>query len=257
MKTPKFLSKLSAVLTPRPRKKLQATARALPRAAMDDYEDEEPTTKLSNAFIVVFLLHVVAIGGIYAFTCIKESRQQAAAPASPAPAVAAEKPKPTTIENKPPVAPVPPANHVAEIASLSSAPVPAAVSPKPNPPGKHIVKAGENPTKIAIAYGLKTEDLLAANNLKPGALLQPNQVLTIPSKTKPAVADVKPDAPKQTDVPPTKTTPGLRIVKKGDTATSIAKSFGITPNELLKYNKIPDTAKLQLGQVLKIPPKKG
>jgi LysM repeat protein len=257
MKTPKFLSKLSAVLTPRPRKKLQATARALPRAAMDDYEDEEPTTKLSNAFIVVFILHVVAIGGIYAFTCIKESRQAAAAPAPATPTVVAEKPKsPAATEARSPGQSSTPATPT-EMASLNTAPVPAAVNPKPNPPGKHIVKAGENPTKIAIAYGVRTEDLLAANNLKPGALLQPNQILTIP---KPAakVADVKPDAaPKQTDVPPTKTTPGLRIVKKGDTATSIAKTFGITTNELLKYNKIPDTAKLQLGQVLKIPPKKG
>src|SRR6188508_1020488 len=74
MKTPKFLSKLSAVLTPRPKKKLQATARAA-RHTMEDYDAEEPTTKLSSAFVVVLILHLVAVGGIYAFNSIKASRR--------------------------------------------------------------------------------------------------------------------------------------------------------------------------------------
>ena len=75
MKTPKFFSKLSAVLSPRPKKKLQASARAA-RRPMDDYdEDEEPTTNLSSAFVVVLILHVVAVGGIYAFNSIKQSRK--------------------------------------------------------------------------------------------------------------------------------------------------------------------------------------
>src|SRR5277367_2925561 len=75
MKTPKFLSKLSAVLTPRPKKRLQATTARAARRPMDDYEDEEPTTKLSSAFVVVLILHVVAVGGIYAFNSIKASRK--------------------------------------------------------------------------------------------------------------------------------------------------------------------------------------
>src|SRR5579862_10008460 len=74
MKTPKFLNKLSAVFTPRPKKRLQATARAA-RPAMDDYDEEEPTTNLSSAFVVVLVLHVVAVGGIYAFNSIKQSRK--------------------------------------------------------------------------------------------------------------------------------------------------------------------------------------
>jgi LysM repeat protein len=259
MKTPKFLSKLSAVLTPRPRKKLQATARALPRASMEDYENEEPTTKLSSAFIVVFILHVVAIAGIYAFTCIKESRasQQAALPA--APTTVAEKPKVTTpVEPKLPAQSPAVINHNQDLASLAPVPVVANVKPGQQ---KYVVKAGDNPTKIAIAYGLKADELLAANNLKPGAVLQQGQTLVIPApkpapKATPAITETNKPEP-QKDVPPTKTTPGLRIVKKGDTAISIAKTYGITATELLKYNKIADATKLQLGQALKIPPKKG
>jgi len=46
------------------------------------------------------------------------------------------------------------------------------------------------------------------------------------------------------------------IVKKGDTATSIARNIGIDPTELLKANKITDPMKLQPGQILKVPQRK-
>ena len=42
---------------------------------IDDYDAEEPQTKPSSAFIVVFLLHVVAISGIYLFNSIKSARK--------------------------------------------------------------------------------------------------------------------------------------------------------------------------------------
>ncbi len=257
MKTPKFISKLAAVLTPRPRKKLQATARAVPRAAMDDYDADEPTTKLSSAFVVVLILHVVAVGGIYAFNSIKAARV-----GQEPPATATEKAKPAaTGSAKAPTqtaaAVSPAANRVVDN-TPAIAPLPAAA--KPGSLRQHGVKAGENPTKIAIAYGLRTDELLAANNLKDGALLQPGQMLTIPAPkptAKPAETHKAEVAPKQIDVPPTRTTPGLRFVKKGDTATSIAKNYGLTAAELLKFNKITDPTKLQPGRALKIPPKKG
>ena len=50
-----------------------ATARRAPAA--DDYYDEEPKTNLSSAFVVVLILHVVAVGGIYAFNSIKAARR--------------------------------------------------------------------------------------------------------------------------------------------------------------------------------------
>ena len=45
-------------------------------------------------------------------------------------------------------------------------------------------------------------------------------------------------------------------MQKNDTATSIAKRFGVTVDDLLKLNKVTDPKKLQLGQALKIPTKK-
>ena len=258
MKTPKFLTQLSAVIKARRKKRLQAATRTAPRAAMNEYEADEPTTKLSSAFFVVFILHVVAIGGIYAFNGIKAARTKDTPPPlektktavthdAKVPALAAAATAAGTL-------------HAAASATPAS-PAPVAAAPKENPAKQYTVKAGDNPTKIAIAYGLKTDELLAANNLKDGAILHQGQPLTIPTPKpapKPVVAEThKTEAPaKQTDVPPTRTTPGLHIVKQGETATSIAKGYGLIAADILKLNKITDAKKLQPGQPLKIPAKK-
>jgi LysM repeat protein len=122
------------------------------------------------------------------------------------------------------------------------------------------VKAGDNVTKIAFAYRITTAELMAANELKDNSILRPGQTLAIPaskSDAKTPAETRKAETPaKLTDIPPTRTTPGLHIVKKGDTAHSIARAYGMTAQELIKLNKIADPKKLQLGQALKIPPRK-
>jgi len=262
MKTPKFLSKLSAVLTPRPRKKLQATARAVPRAAMDDYDAEEPTTKLSSAFVVVLILHVVAVGGIYAFNSIKASRRDHEQP--PAPTVQSAKSSATTREKAPAPASATPVAAAPRLTNQAAAfaPVPAVASPRAAAPKTYQVKTNDTLTKIAGASGIKMDELLAANGLKEGAVLQIGQPLIIPAPkvvAKPAAVEAaRIETPiRQVDVQPTRTTPGKHIVKKGDTATSIAKIYRLTADELLKLNKITDAKKLQPGQTLTIPKKKG
>ena len=247
MKTPKIITKLSAVIKARRQQKLRAATRAASASAMEGSSDE-PTTKLSSAFFVVFVLHVIAIGGIYAFNSIRASRASRENP--PAPAV--EPPKPAvaaTVKNAPPPTITP---RVAESTTATGVAGPAV--PKPGALKQHQVKPGENATKIAAIYSLKPEELLAANNLKSDAVLHPGLVLTIPA----AKPGHKPEAPaKAVNVAPTRTTPGLHIVRKGDTATSIAKLYGLAAEDLLKLNKISDAKKLQEGQPLTIPKKKG
>jgi LysM repeat protein len=55
-----------------PRKKLRAAAQRAAKYAEEDYSSEEPNVKLSRAFVVVLLLHVVAVGGIFAFSALKD-----------------------------------------------------------------------------------------------------------------------------------------------------------------------------------------
>ena len=250
MKTPKFLNKLSAIIAARPKAKLRATARAA-RPAIDDYDAEEPTTKLSSAFIVVLILHVVAVGGIYAFNSIKASRRDretiAKAVAAPAPAAAPAKPAPTTG----PAA----VTSTRKAEPAAPAPAPAVAVNKPAGSRQYEVKSGDNLTKISFAYKVSATEIRIANQLKEDALLRPGQMLVIPA-AKPAKVAADAKAVKVTDIPATKTTPGLYVVKKGDTFTSIAKSTGASVDELAKANKTIDPKKLQPGQVLKVPPRK-
>jgi LysM repeat protein len=60
----------------------------------------------------------------------------------------------------------------------------------------------------------------------------------------------------QTEVAPRATPSGFYTVKKGDTATSIAHSFGLNTDELLRANHIAEPKKLQPGQMLKVPLRK-
>src|SRR5580692_1149729 len=64
-----------------PRKKLRAAAaRKSARYDEEEYFVEEPNVKLSRAFMVVLLLHVVAVGAIFAFSTLKD-RQSSSNPA--------------------------------------------------------------------------------------------------------------------------------------------------------------------------------
>ena len=56
---------------PSPKKRLRAAAQRS-KYAEDDYSSEEPNVRLSRAFVVVLLLHVVAVGGIFAFSALKD-----------------------------------------------------------------------------------------------------------------------------------------------------------------------------------------
>ena len=223
MKTPKFFSKLSAVLTPRPKKKLQATAARSARRSADDYDEEEPTTNLSSAFVVVLILHVVAVGGIYAFNSIKQSRKGHEPIVAPIEQTAPA-PQKSLAQNDAPAAastaarPVAPAAHPAE-----TAPAPAAAPARPATGHQYQVKAGDTLTKVAFAYGVTPAEIMEANHLKEGAVLHQGQTLTIPAgKTADKTADAL----------------GKAGDKVGDTAVTTRVKAGFSKEPLLKETAI-------------------
>jgi LysM repeat protein len=264
MKKPKFLRTLAAFLPSRTKRRYQAATRAARPQMIEESDDGQPTTKLSSAFVVVLILHVVAVGGIYAFNSIKASRRShAQILAAVNPAASATDKLTGDTDSAPAAAPVPAVKAAAihpAVPTVPPAPLDSAATLKPGGLRQYQVKAGDNVTKIAFAYRVASSDLLAANGLKDNAVLHVGQTLTIPASKPDAKTPVdthKAETPaKPIDIPPTRTTPGLYIVKKGDTAHSIAKVYGVTADELIKLNKIPDPKKLQLGQILKIPPRK-
>ena len=78
------------------------------------------------------------------------------------------------------------------VAALANPPTPTPIAitaptpPEPSPtPGEqvYVVKAGDNPASIAQQFKIKTEDLMAANNIDDPQKLQIGQTLKIPAPT--------------------------------------------------------------------------
>jgi len=269
LQLPKILTKRPAFLTrkpaqPKPPKKLNAaTASSRMRPGLEDDYDDEPQTRLSSAFFVVLILHVVAVGGIYAFNSIKAHRR-GLEPAVASAKASEDRPasEPAAAPPKPHSAPI--AEPPARTATAAAALAPAAAAPATNARTYH-VKAGDTLMKIAASLGVSVAELQFVNSPKELATLHPGQAIVVPAR-KSADRTATPEAqaspastaakkPADTATRPA-TTSGSYEVQKGDTATSIAKRFGVSVDELLKLNKIADPTKLQLGQKLKVPPKK-
>ncbi len=267
-----------------PRRKLQARAASNPKE-VEDYEEEyEPSMKLWQAFFVVFLLHVLAVGGIFAFNSLKSGREKPVA-AKPAATKTAE-----------------PAKAEAPVAAVPSSPAAPAVDAK-----THTVVAGETLSRIASQHGTSVRLLEEANGLASGATIRVGQVLKIPAEpvanarpalqpatapkvpatapstpapkpvmakteAKPATATAKPavaktetqaasspkpaaqaDATAKPAAAPAGASGDVYVVAKGDNPYSIAKKLKVSYSDLLKKNNIEDPTKLQIGQKLIIP----
>ena len=156
----------------------------------------------------------------------------------------------------------------------------------------YVVKPGDALSKIASAHGVKTKDLMAANNLTDANKIRAGQKLVIPgakaaAKSEPAKAEAKPAeapvaapvAPLPTPVPevapapeaapeampaPAVAAPAAPVagqdamldytVQDGDTAEGIARLFVVNKDDILSVNGIPAGADVKPGQKIKIPP---
>lgn len=274
-KLPNFRSLLPQPKARKPMNKLQAHANRLTPSVYEDYE--EPTTKLSTAFVVVLVLHLVAVGGIYAFHSIKAKRREAdgtstalktSAPA-PQSAVAAI---PVPAKPAAPAATPPPAVASAAAAHAVASPIAAPVAtravatpPKPDnavshlpaPAGPSAVIPAQKPSPAPGTQTAATQPSVGAQT-GPGGNVAGNTVSAkaqpvsvTPVKAVAVVPAVQPVAVVAVDA-----TPRTYTVVKGDNPVAIAKKMGVSYDEMLKVNGIEDPRKLQIGQVLKMPAKK-
>ncbi len=156
-----------------PKQKYQAATRQISRPMAEDY-DHEPNMKLSNAFFVVLILHVVAVGGIITFSRIKADHSPPAeALYTAAPAASASEQQPEV-----PADPAPaPAVKAPEIRKTSDA------------EKTYTVAKGDNPVAIARRLHVSYDALLKLNKIDDPKKLQIGQKLRVPAKNKPARAD--------------------------------------------------------------------
>jgi LysM repeat protein len=208
---------------PQKKKKFQAaTARRIREA---DYT-EEPNVKLSNAFIVVLVLHVVAVGGIYAFNAIK----------------ARQPPAFEETETTPPQQPAQPAANPQTSDNTSAEAAPAAT---PIATRTYRVKSGDTIARIASANGVNAEDLIDMNNIREQGGIHVGEILKLPA----AAEDPAPQPAVLRDSGNTYT------VVHGDTPVGIARKLHVAYDDLVRLNKIEDPRKLRVGMKLRIPMK--
>jgi LysM repeat protein len=241
----------------------------VPRARSQADADEaepEPNMRLSRAIVVMLLLHIVAVGGIFAFSFIKEhnpSRRDG----DNAAITEAE-------DGKVPAAP---SNRVAAVETARSrADAPGGVTRA----GVHVVRAGETLTRIANDNGVSLEALVAANGA--GAVtngLRPGQELRLPDRFpvasvssrppgpmtdalqliegRPASNAAKAPAPAIIKNAPARATDSGKtyVLGKGETAAAVAQKLKVSYDALLKLNGIDDPKKLKPGQKLRVPAK--
>lgn len=250
------------------RKLNAATAREVIPAS---YEDDDGSNRLSGAFVVVLLLHVVALVGVFAFSRMKDSKPVAeAAPSAPtastaipAPSIPTSHPATNTLPDPtpelPPVASDAANARAAALAATENAMVNDRIGSNarhtaqtaPTGSRAHVVKAGENLTKIAVAYGVRSADIKTANNLKSDEL-KPGQELVIPKAGSTASDSKLPERPEK---PATTVAKNSYTVRKGDNLIKIARELGVKYEALAKENNIQDPSKLREGQTLKVPHK--
>jgi LysM repeat protein len=175
-----------------PRKKLRAAAQRAAKHAEEDYAAEEPNVKLSRAFVVVLLLHIVAVGGIFAFSTLKDHQTSSAAG------------KADTSNQKGGVAQGNAARGSGTADKSSGKTVPADVQKlveTSHPSGgsgakaqnsglvpegsgetvkTYVVQKGDSPAGIAKKFKVSYADLLRTNNIEDPKKLQIGQKLLIP-----------------------------------------------------------------------------
>ncbi len=146
----------------------------------------------------------------------------------------------------------------APAAPASSRPPAAGGGPAGSAGGRiHTIATGETYYSIAKKYGLPVDAITAANpGLKPERL-QTGLKIQLPPVAPPATAKPKaPAPPPGTGSPPT-TTNSVRFsrhtVGNGETMSSIARKYQVSPDALLKRNRMEPDDKIFVGDVLTVP----
>jgi len=222
MKIPLF-SKLTA--KSRGRKVVRASARAM-RGGEDEYYEAEPNMKLSHAFMVVLILHVVAVGGIYAFNHIKVNK------------------KSNLLANI--------SGKIAQATGGAALPSAALATAAPAEPQRMPGDADE-PLPVVASVPATAAATAPAVVTSPKVASAP--AAPVVTQTSPPKAATKPAAAAAPASAPTTAASDSYQVAKGDNPYNIAKKLGVNSQELLKLNGIEDPTKLQIGQVLKVPGK--
>jgi LysM repeat protein len=153
-----------------------------------------------------------------------------------------------------------PVGKVKEAVAGSSKKVVSSTAKKPSAEGGYEIQNGDSLEKIAKKFGVKVADLKAANNLSSDKI-RAGAKLAIPGKggeAAPAAdsATPAPAADTGTPAPAVPTAPPTLLdytVQDGETVDSVAKTFLVKKDDILKANGATDANQIRPGMRIKIP----
>lgn len=109
----------------------------------------------------------------------------------------------------------------------------------------HVVQPGENLFRIALRYGVDMNLIAEANNITNVRQIFSGQQLVIPGLS-------TPDASPVVENPLVAGTPITHVVARGEYLNAIATRYGVTVEQILQANNIPNVNRIYPGQVLTI-----
>lgn len=128
-------------------------------------------------------------------------------------------------------------------------------------PIQHVIQRGETLAGIANRYGVTTDLILLANNIANPNLILFGQTLNIwtpetvdngsNAADAAAIATAQPETP--ASEPVVELIPLIHQVRNGETLGTIARTYGVTLNELIAANNISNPNHILLGAPLVIP----
>ena len=104
------------------------------------------------------------------------------------------------------------------------------------------MRRGETLSKIAQRYGVKERELVALNNLRSRHRIRAGQVLRLPDDGSAPIVVARRDPPAD----------GIYQVRRGDNLSIIEKRFGVSQQDLVKWNRLRNRNQIAVGQPLRV-----
>ena len=161
--------------------------------------------------------------------------------------------------------------------AATPAPTPIAPTPTPGPlltNGVHVVQPGDSLMSLASKYGVSTDAILEANDLKQRQFIWMGQELVIPTRTASSqqMDEIQTEAPvaspavvamvehiqvskahDATPEPSAKVRPTTHVVQAGETLAKIAQRYGTSIEAIVVANTIPNRDLIEVGEQFVIP----
>jgi LysM repeat protein len=133
--------------------------------------------------------------------------------------------------------------------TATQTPLPTPTTP---PPIEYVIKEGDSCLLIALIYEVSVDSIIMLNSLGPECTVAIGHTILVPHPT-PTIGPRITLAP-GTPGGPTPAPFATYVVQAGDTCLGIALNFGITMDDIMIANGLPDCNFLIEGRVLFIPP---